>query len=151
MIDFKPKRILKVKKSTPLSRLLSNSAARFTVAGFLSVLVTLLLFIFMNYLLGNFDKYAQTITEKLFSLQLVSTDKVSGTRDQSGNRIQRIPRPVEPPEQPVLQGDDNSLTNEQRRKLIIESILENNEDMDNGGKIDKSAAGPSQTGNRSDQ
>ena len=75
MLDFKPRRQLKLKPNTALSEFLSNPGIRFVVAGFFSLLVTLLLFIFMNYLIGNFDKYAQAITENLFSLRLVQLDK----------------------------------------------------------------------------
>lgn len=154
MLDFKPKRKLKVKKSTPLSRLLSKPVVRFSVAGLVSLLVTLLLFIFMNYLLGNFDKYAENITERLFSLHLTRVDQDAGGSD----RIQRIQRPAEPPELPEqlalppeppaiqeedkpLAEQDDALTNEQRRKMIIESILENSEDADNTGNKDNNTSG----------
>jgi len=142
MIDFKPKRKLELNKSTWLSRLLANSAVRFTVAGFFSIITTLLLFIFMNYLLGNFDKYAKVITDNLFSLQFIRFDKDSGD-DQSERPIKRIQRPAEPPEQPVLQEPSKTLTNEQRRQMIIESLLENSDKTDNSME-DNNISGPEQ-------
>ena len=144
MLDFKPKRNLKIKKSTPLSRFLSNSVARYCVAGFFSVLVTLLLFIFMNYLLGNFDKYAISITENLFSLHLIKADKNHEVTNPPDKGFVRIPRPVEPPEQPVIQEDDKPLTNQQRRKMLIESILEKSKETDNNDNDNNSS--PEQPG-----
>ena len=136
MLDFKPRRQLKLKPNTPLSAFLSNSGIRFVVAGFFSLLVTLLLFIFMNYLIGNFDKYAQAITENLFSLRLVQLDKSSAAAVQPGIgkwNIQRVQRPPEPPLQPQPQADDDHITNAQRRRMMIESLLGKNKESD---KID---------------
>jgi hypothetical protein len=144
MIDFKPKRKLNIKNSTWLSRLLAISVVRYTVAGFFSVITTLLLFILMNYLLGNFDKYAKVITDNLFTLQFIKLDKDSGGSGESELPVQRIQRPAEPPEQPVLQEDDKPLTNEQRRQLIIESLLENSDETDNNSMEDNGVTGPEQ-------
>lgn len=142
MLDFKPGRQLKLKPDTPLSGLLSNSGIRFVVAGFFSILVTLLLFIFMNYLLGNFDKYAQSITESLFSLRLVKLDKNSAVEAQSGTVQQRIQPLPERPAQPQTQPNDKPVTNEQRRRMMIEALLGKREESDNTGSGDKNPSNP---------
>lgn len=142
MIDFKPKRKLKLKPATPLSGLLSNSAVRFTVAGFCSLLVTLLLFIFMNYLLGNFDKYAQNITQDLFSLHMVKLDKKSGTDTQTDAGKQRSHLPPKPPAQVQTQTNDKSVTNKQRRQMMIEMLLGKREASDNSDGKDQNLSNP---------
>lgn len=142
MIDFKPRRQLKLKPNTPMSDLFSNSGVRFVVAGFFSVLVTLLLFIFMNYLIGNFDKYAQTITENLFSLHMTRLDKNAGVEAKTGTPTQGFQLPPKPPEQPQTQANDKPITNAQRRQMMIEALLGKREASDNTGGKDKHASSP---------
>lgn len=145
MLSFKQKRLLKTKEITLLSRLLSNSVLRFAVAGFFSILVTLLLFIFMNFLIGNFNKYANTITEKLFALHIVKLEKTpvgNVKRVQrppelltqpatEGNKGQNSQHSPEPPAQAVTGKKDVPLTNAERRRMIVESLLK---DSDDAGK-----------------
>ena len=142
MLDFKPKRKLKLKPDTPLSGLLANSWVRFGVAGFFSLLVTLLLFIFMNYLLGNFDKYAQSITENLFSLSMVKLDRSPDTEIKSGSRAQRVQLPPAPAALAQSATDDKPVTNEQRRRMMIEMLLGEREGSDNAGETGQNKPGP---------
>lgn len=97
MIDFKPEKKLKLWENTWFFRTMSNTIVRFGVAGFLAIFTTLLLFIFMSYLIGNIGKYAETATERFFTLKTVTLEE-----EDDDKKRRRVQRPLPIPEQPEL-------------------------------------------------
>lgn len=120
MVKVKQKRELKIKENTGISRLFANTFVRFGVAVFVSIFASIALLIFMNYLLGNFDKTAMNAAENLFRLETVVVEK------DTDSRRTRVARPLPVPERPDLS---------ELKKIIIEDALE--EDSDPTGEPDQ--------------
>lgn len=86
---------LKLRRSTAFSRFLARPIVRFGIAGFTSLIITLLLFIFMMYITQNFTKGSSMASQMLFDLNMTNIqDK------EPPGRI-RVPRPAEIADEPA--------------------------------------------------
>lgn len=152
MIDFKPKRKLVIRNDGPVSRVLGHRVLRFAVAGFFALITTVLLFIFMDYLLGNLGKYSTDATEKLFAapLHIVKLDKKTIQKmeqankngfDQSKQTTQ--PEQAKQPE-PTAKPKDTETPAEKlrRRRKEIEALLEKQVATDKDSGKDSNTAAP---------
>lgn len=97
MIRVKKTRPVKVRRSTAFSRFLSRPVVRFGFAGFMSIIITFLLFIFMMYITQNFTKGSSIASQMLFDLNMVDMP------EKRQSRRVRVQRPPEVADEPATQ------------------------------------------------
>ena len=100
MIRVKQIRPLKLRGSTPLSRVMAKPAMRFAFAGAVSLVITVLLFLFMIYITENFNRGSSIESEILFELD---TAVVEENRRNERIRVQPPPDLAEELQTPDLQ------------------------------------------------
>lgn len=82
---------LVIKEPTPLSRAMANPFLRFGVAGLSAIFTTIILFIFMIFIIDSFNNYRSTPNEVIFNLQTIEM----GDPDSRPERVQRPAELVE--------------------------------------------------------
>ena len=99
MIRFTKTKPLKLRKSTVVTRFLARPVVRFSLAGLLSIFITLLLFTFMMYITHYFPGYQSFSSRVLYSLKTITLPEPKYPRQ----RVQRpLPVPNEPAPAPQL-------------------------------------------------
>ena len=101
----------KLHRNTAFSRFLARPAIRFGIAGFMSFIITFLLFIFMMYITQNFTSGSSMASQMLFDLEMVDM------RDKQPPGRVRVPRPAgiaETPEIPGLTDIQNAVREHQQ-------------------------------------
>ena len=97
MLRFKQKKQLKIRKQTRLGLLMARPLVRFTAAVVVALFATIVLFIFMDYLMGDFDQYALRTAEDLFYIQRVVIQEEPADELDASDLV-TTPVPSRPPD-----------------------------------------------------